>query len=107
MVSMLTLFGTPLDTDAFDVYFDTTHRQLLADVPRVAQCSIHQVAGAATGPAPFHLVVELQFDTEEAMQGGLNSAEGQEMARDLANFASGGVTVLFTQRTSQIGSDTQ
>ena len=35
------------------------------------------------------------------------SAEMQEMARDLANFASGGVTVLFTQRTSDIVVDTE
>ncbi len=56
---------------------------------------INKVAGAVVGESPFHLVVELLFLSEEAMQEGLNSDEGQTMARDLANFASGGVTILL------------
>ncbi len=57
-------------------------------------------AGAATGQAPYHLVVELRFPSEEAMQGSINAEEGQAMARDLQAFASGGVTILFCRTAS-------
>ena len=43
--------------------------------------------------------MELQFDSEDAMQEGFNSEKGQAMARDLYRFASGGATTLFTYAT--------
>ena len=46
------------------------------------------------GPAPYHLVAELSFDSMADLQAGLASPEGQAAAADLANFATGGVTLL-------------
>ena len=50
---------------------------------------------------PYHLISELGFASETAMQEGLNSDAGQAMAKDMANFASGGVTVLFAHATTE------
>jgi uncharacterized protein (TIGR02118 family) len=101
MVNVLTLFGMPVDGAAFDEYFATKHRPLLLQVPNVDQLVINRIAGAASGESPFFLIVELRFPSEKAMQEGLNSEAGQAMARDYGNFASGGVTVLFSQATTQ------
>ena len=95
MVKVLVLFGMPVDGASFDRHFDETHRAVLAGIPKVEEIQINRVAGAIAGDSPFHLVVELRFATEEAMQEGLNSEPGQAMARDFANFASGGVTFLL------------
>ena len=62
---------------------------------------MNRVVDAAIGTAPYYLIVELQFPTEEAMQEGLNSTAGQSMARDFQAFASGGVTVLFCRPTAE------
>ncbi len=97
MVKVFVLFGKPLDNVSFDQHLEQTHRPLLARLPGLAALQINRVAGAATGDSPFHLVVELQFASEEAMHEGLNSEVGQEMARDFGSFASGGVTILLCQ----------
>ncbi len=95
MVKVLLLFGNPIDSRAFDQHFAEVHRPLLANVPGLEALHVNTVAGAAKGKSPFHLIAELHFASEDAMQRGLNSEPGQRMARDFATFASGGVTVLF------------
>ena len=39
-------------------------------------------------------MAELWFADIEALQAGMDSAEGQATAGDIANFATGGVTIL-------------
>ncbi len=95
MVKVLVLFGDPVDIPLFEQHFERVHRPLLAQIPQPHAFQINNVAGAVVGEPSFHLVVELHFLSEEAMQEGLNSDQGQAMARDLANFASGGVTILL------------
>jgi len=100
MVKVLILFGIPEDTGIFDQYFEDTHRALLKALPDVYQVIINRVAGAAVGDSPYHLIVEIHFQSEQQMQGSLNSEPGQAMARDYSNFAIGGTTVLFCQSQS-------
>ena len=95
MVKVLVLFGNPVDIPLFEQHFERVHRPLLAQIPELQAFQINNVVGAVVGEPSFHLVVELQFLSEEAMQEGLNSDQGQAMARDLPNFASGGVTILL------------
>ena len=97
MVKVLVVLGKPVDFGEFDKYFEETHRPLLAGIPKLEAVAVNRVAGAMTGESPFHLVVELQFASEEAMQEGLNSESGQAMAHDFGGFASGGVSVLLCQ----------
>ncbi len=43
-------------------------------------------------PAPY-LVAELDFESEQSMGEALKSPEGRATGKDLANFATGGVTL--------------
>ncbi len=95
MFKVLILFGSPADEVTFDRYFEATHRPILRDLPNLQALEINRVAGAMNGGPAFYLVTELVFASEDALQDGLNSKAGQTMARDYANFASGGVTVLL------------
>ncbi len=95
MIKVLLLFGNPIDKINFDEHFEKTTLPLLVQVPRVDNVQINRVAGAAIGDSSFHMIVELHFASQKAMQEGLNSKIGQEMAGDFKNFASGGVTILF------------
>jgi uncharacterized protein (TIGR02118 family) len=93
---VLILFGPPVDKGAFARYFDETHRAILDGLPHSEAVEVNWVAGSVTGDLPVHLLVELLFPTEEALQDGLNSVAGQNMARDYPSFASGGVTILLS-----------
>jgi uncharacterized protein (TIGR02118 family) len=101
LVRVLVLFGTPVDRAGFEQHFERDYHPLLLQVPNLTQLDINRIAGAAKGESPFYMVVEMHFASEQDMQQGLNSEAGQAMASDLSQFASGGVTVLFSQSESQ------
>ena len=96
MDKVLILFGPPVDDAAFARYFEETHRPLLDRLPQLGAIEAHWVTGAVTGDVGVHLLVELGFASEQALQDGLNSDAGQKMARDYPSFASGGVTILLS-----------
>jgi len=97
MINVLVLFGEPVDQAAFDAHFTDVHRPMLTGLPGLEGYRVNEVAAAESGPRPYRLVLELQFLSQEAMQEGLNSDDGQAMARDYSHFASGGVTILFCE----------
>ena len=97
-MSALLLFDVPVDVTAFEECFGERFHPLLLRIPRLKELTVNRVGGAGKGVPSFYMVVEALFSTEEAMQEGLNSEEGQAVARDMGLFASGGVTVLFCQR---------
>ena len=96
MHKVLILFGPPVDQAAFARYFEQTHRPILDSLPHLGAIEVNWVAGSVTGDLPVHLLVELLFATEQALQDALNSVAGQNMARDYPSFASGGVTILLS-----------
>ena len=96
MDKVLILFGPPVDDAAFARYFEETHRPLLDRVPQLGAVETNWVTGAVIGDVTVHLLVELNFASEQALQDGLNSDAGQKMARDYPSFASGGVTILLS-----------
>lgn len=102
LINVLILYGRPVEAEVFDAYFTEKHRPLLVGIPKIEQMSINYIAGVAQGDPPYYLIVELQFASESDMQEGLNSEKGQEMARDLSQFASGGSTILFAYTTTEI-----
>ncbi len=97
MHKVLILFGPPLDPAAFARYFEATHRPILDGLPQLDAIEVNWVGGSVTGDLPVHLLVELLFATEEALQDGLNSVAGQKMARDYPSCTSGGVTILLSK----------
>jgi uncharacterized protein (TIGR02118 family) len=101
LVNVIILFGRPIEQEEFDHHFIDTHMPLVRSIPNLESVTINQVAGAAQGDAPYYMISELGFASETAMQDGLNSDAGQAMAKDMSNFASGGVTVLFAHATNE------
>ncbi|MCH8799494.1 MAG: EthD family reductase [Chloroflexi bacterium] len=97
MQNVLMLFGHPAEPAAFDSHFKDNFSPLLRAIPNVRKIEINQVAGAAHGDSPYYLIVSLQFDSDDALQDGLNSEAGQAMASGMDDFVTGGVSVLFAQ----------
>ncbi|HMQ58652.1 MAG TPA: EthD family reductase [Rhizobiaceae bacterium] len=96
MAKLIAIYKTPKDKQAFDAYYASTHIPLAKTIPGLRGYDIS--AGPVDGPAGdtgVHLVATLTFDTMADIMSALSSAEGQAAAGDLANFADGGVDLMF------------
>ncbi len=86
-------YGQPDDPGAFDAYYRDTHTPLALAQPGLVRLSVGNPQPLdPSQPAPY-LVAELDFDSEDVMRQTLASPEGRAAGADLANFATGGVTI--------------
>ena len=98
MVKLIVAYGHPEDPAAFDEHYDGTHRGLAEKIPGLQRFEAGKVLGTADGSAaPYYLIAELSFDDAEALQAGLGTPEGQAAAGDVANFATGGATMMIAE----------
>ena len=90
------IYNPPTDPAEFDEYYATKHLPLVRQVPGVVQFAAGKCETLdGTSPAAYALA-ELFFDSKDAAAQALSSPAGQTAAGDLANFATGGVTMLFS-----------
>jgi len=95
MTQLLVIYNAPADSAAFLTYYEQTHTPLVKKIPGLRSLTVSDGAiQALAGQAPF-LVATLTFDSMADLQAALASPEGQATAGDLANFASGGATLLI------------
>ena len=87
-------FGYPSDPAAFDSYYLETHTPLAEKVPGVVSRTFRHCYSLDGSQPPYYLVVELSFDSEEALNAAVNAPEGHAAAADIPNFADGGVTMF-------------
>lgn len=87
-------YGQPEDPAAFDAYYRDTHAPLALAQPGVVRFSYgHPRSLDPSQDAPY-LVAELDFDSEQAMGESMSTPEGRETGKDVANFATGGFTIV-------------
>jgi uncharacterized protein (TIGR02118 family) len=81
-------------------------RGLLREHARAARRQTPNVARFEGGRAvrtpngsepPYYRIPELWFESEEALQATMATQEGQATVADVANFATGGATVLIAR----------
>ena len=101
VAKLVVLYGHPEDPAAFDSYYENTHIPLAKKVPGLRSYSVS--TGPVMTPAgpseDFHLVATLTWDGIEDLQAALGSPAGGTTAADVANFATGGATMLvFDER---------
>ena len=85
-------YGQPTDTDAFDQHYRDVHSPLTRKVPGLVRFTIARPAALGGGEAPY-LVAELDWESAESFGAAMRSPENQASGADLANFATGGVTI--------------
>jgi uncharacterized protein (TIGR02118 family) len=96
MAKIMVLYRTPKDTAAFDKYYFDKHVPTVKKLPGLRKLEVSQGPVATpAGPSPFHLIDALYFDDMAAIQKGYATPEGQALAADMQNFASGGADVLI------------
>lgn len=101
MYRVTIVYNRPTDPAAFDAYYETTHLPLVHKIPGVESFSAGRCEGLDGNPPSAYAIAELRFASKEAAGQALGSAEGQTAAADVANFASGGATMLFSSPEEQ------
>jgi uncharacterized protein (TIGR02118 family) len=98
MVKLVVAYGTPDDPAAFDDYYAKTHVPLVEKIPDMRRFEAGKVLGTPDGSAaPYYFMAELWFDSTEALQAAMGSAEGQAAGGDVPNFATGGATLMIAE----------
>jgi uncharacterized protein (TIGR02118 family) len=95
MPRLVALYNVPEDPGAFDAHYRDVHSSIVARYPNLRDVRLTTPAGVAGRPAPYHLMAEMTFDSDEDLEAALMSEAGTESARDLRNFAGAGVTVFI------------
>jgi uncharacterized protein (TIGR02118 family) len=87
-------YGHPADPAAFDVYYASTHAPLAEKIPGMTSFTFRRCASLDGSQPPYYLLAELSFPSREALNAALASPEGGAAGADVANFATGGVTMF-------------
>lgn len=96
MIKATVLYGHPTDPEAFEKYYAETHTPLALSMKGVAKIELTKFLSAPDGGKPaYYRMAELYFAGPAEMQQSMGSPEGQATAADLANFATGGVTMII------------
>jgi len=95
MAMLIAVYKTPKDAAAFDRYYQSTHVPLAKTIPALRSYDVSNgPVGLPKEPGGVHLVALLGFHSLAALGQALDSREGEAAAKDLANFASGGVELM-------------
>ena len=88
-------YGHPADPAAFDAYYTSTHVPLAEKLPGLESFTHRHCASLDGSPPPYYLLAELSFASADALSAAVASPEGQAAGADVANFATGGVTMFI------------
>ena len=96
MFKVTVLYGHPTDAAAFETYYANTHLPIAARMRGAVRVELTQFQSAAGGGRPaFYRMAEFLFASQQQLATTMDSPEAKAAVADLANFATGGVTVLI------------
>ena len=98
MIRLLVLYGHPENPEAFDQYYRDVHIPIAKKMKGLKKWTVGKVQGTPGGePSPFYYVADLYMESMADFEELLASPEGQAAVADVPNYASGGVTFLYTE----------
>jgi uncharacterized protein (TIGR02118 family) len=95
MPTLLVLYPTPTDVATFDRRYADEHLPLVRQHLGMARFGASTVLGTPAGPAPYHLIADLEFDSAEAMQAAFASEGGQLTGAHAAEISTGGPPLML------------
>ena len=98
MAKLIILYGHPDDPDAFEDYYANRHIPYASKhMPNVRDAENLRITGTTEGATPpYYRIAQLTYDSLVDLHAGITSDEGKAVIADLANFATGGATVMVT-----------
>jgi uncharacterized protein (TIGR02118 family) len=99
MANVYAMYKHPADAAAFDRYYYGVHVPLAKKIPGLEAYQVTRgtIASVGGGSSPYHLIAALTFSSVAAINAGLGSPQGQAIAADLGNFATGGVDLYIAE----------
>ena len=94
MHKLVVLYPKPADPDHFRDYYVTNHLPLVARLPGLLAWRYSFDVAATQGQTPYFAVFEADFADAAAMAAARASAQGRQVADDVANYATGGAVVI-------------
>jgi uncharacterized protein (TIGR02118 family) len=95
MHRLLVLYNEPKDPAHFRKYYVEKHVPLASKMSGIKNAHYSFDAKLlGTDKAAYFCIFEADFDSEAALMSALGSKEGQAVAGDVPNYASGGVTMI-------------
>ncbi len=96
MLKVTVLYGHPVSPELFETYYSETHLPLVSKTQGIVKSELTMFGANPDASAPaYYRMAELYFNGSTEMQQALDSPEGKATVADLANFATGGATILF------------
>lgn len=91
-------YGEPSDPAAFEDYYQSIHAPLTLKVPGLVGFTTGKCRSLMPGKdAPYYMVASLTFESADTLKAALKSPEMAAASADVANFATGGVTLYSTE----------
>ena len=101
-VKITITFGAPVDPEAFERHYLSTHAPLVRELPGLRGYEYGRALTNFDGSAPDAFwVVSLTFDDVEAMHAAFASAPGRKTTADMPNFISGPMKSVVSEVRSQ------
>ncbi|MGW4488289.1 EthD family reductase [Amycolatopsis sp. NPDC004368] len=94
MHRLTVLYRPPVDPEHFREYYVSTHLPLAAKLPGLIRSDYSMQVSALGEENPYFAVFHGDFESAQAMTAALESPEGQAVAGDVANYATGGVEMI-------------
>ena len=92
------LYGHPTNSAAFEKYYAEIHLPLSEKIIGYNRVELSKGLPGPGGSKPaFYRTAEFWFESATALQTCFDTPEGKATAADLANFATGGVTLLVSE----------
>lgn len=88
MATFVVLYPRPDDVDGFEEHYRSVHMPILRTYPGATEVRVTRFSATPRGTAaPYHLLTEVEFDTDEEMAAALRSEQGAASARDAKAMA--------------------
>lgn len=106
MIKFIIAFEKP----EFANVFENAYNDLLALIermPHIARRQVVSVLGSPVGQPPFYRILEIYFDSIEAMEAALRSPAGQEAGAELGRrFRAGSYRAFYAEVFEESGGST-
>lgn len=100
MYRVTIVYSHPTDPTAFDQHYNDKHLPLVREIPGVSKFAVGKCEPLDGDTPAAYALAQLYFASKEEAGQALASPEGQAAAGDIGNFASGGVTMLFSDEST-------
>jgi uncharacterized protein (TIGR02118 family) len=98
MAKLVVLYPPPVDADEFDRAYAEEHVPLMAEKMKGAKVAVTSVKAAAVDPPPYYRMAEIWGESISALEGFVQSADGQQVAGHAFKISTGGAPILlFTE----------